>query len=296
MNFRKKTNNITKVLYIILIMCVLSIVSLSLYSLFNEDEPNKNGLNEGLVLNNNQQDGEDSEDVLGNMFKKQTTEPLTNPPTTERPPMTTQRQTIPPPTIPPVTTAVSNPGSPAVNDENVSGNEQEAGVQKPLDSSEQPAFVNPDSEDEESVEVISSMPEVYIKPLNGYVSKQHNPDIPEFSVAMNDYRTHAGIDIDGDIGVNVKTVADGIVAEVTDDPLMGRTVVIDHANGIRSIYMNLQEAVPQNITAGAEVKSGDVIGGVGYTSLIEMTDVPHLHFEMMKNGSYVNPYDYITFG
>jgi murein DD-endopeptidase MepM/ murein hydrolase activator NlpD len=294
MNFRKKTSNITKVLYIILIMCVLSIISLSVYSLLNDGEQDKDGLHEGLVLNNNQQNADDAEDTLGKMFPKQTTESLTSPPTTAIPPMTTQKQTVLPPTVPPMTTAKNNSSAPAVND---GGNTDEnVDYQEPLVSSEdEAAFVSPGKEDENSVEVMST-PAVFIKPLSGYVSKQHNPDVPEFSVAMNDYRTHAGIDIDSEIGTNVKAIADGVVSEVTDDALMGKTVVIDHANGLQSVYMNLQEAVPQNITAGAEVKSGDVIGGVGESSLIEMTDVPHLHFEMKKDGAYVDPYDYITFG
>ena len=112
---------------------------------------------------------------------------------------------------------------------------------------------------------------------------------------MNDFRTHTGIDIDSDIGINVKAVSDGIISEIYDNPLMGMTVIIDHYGGIQSIYRNLQEAIPRNITVGAAVKGGEIIGGVGQTALIEIGDVPHLHFEMKKDGAYIDPLEYINF-
>ena len=127
------------------------------------------------------------------------------------------------------------------------------------------------------------------------MSKLHNPYIPEYSISMNDYRTHAGIDIEGDIGSNVRAVADGFITEIRDDPLMGKTVVISHDGEITSIYMNLQTALPQNIVVGAYILAGDVIGGVGQSSMIEMSDVPHLHFEMKLDGVHVDPFDYIDF-
>ena len=119
--------------------------------------------------------------------------------------------------------------------------------------------------------------------------------INEYSVAMNDYRTHMGIDIDSDVGVNVRAVFDGIISDIYDDPLMGKTITVDHSGNLQSVYMNLQESLPKNIEVGAEVKAGDVIGGVGESSLIEITDVPHLHFEMKKDGMYVDPLEYIQY-
>jgi len=127
------------------------------------------------------------------------------------------------------------------------------------------------------------------------VLKKHNPDIPEYSVVMNDYRTHIGIDIESESGAGVKTVCGGVISEITDNPLMGKTVVITHPGNFQSIYMNLQQSLPQNITVGAEVKCGDIIGGVGDTALIETSDTAHLHFEMKKDGKYIDPLEYIDF-
>jgi len=289
MNFRKKTSNVTKVLYIILAMCIISIISLTLYSLFNQDDNSSN-----QILHINNQD-ENAEDALGNIFRRQEETTAATSRQNDPPPATTQRPSAAPSSAPPISSApvTSVPAYlPEIIDEI-----EDIEVMQPTPvatTSAQPAFINPEDEFEDSIEVMS-VPAAFRRPLNGFVSKLHNPYIPEFSVAMNDYRTHAGIDIDAEIGTNVRAVAEGVVTEIRDDPLMGKTIVINHGGGITSIYMNLQTAIPQNITVGAQVQAGDVIGGVGQTSLIEMMDVPHLHFEMQKDGVHVDPFDYIDF-
>jgi len=252
--------------------------------MFNQKElqENKNNINSlanditNNILNDDMYDGE-SEDAIFDFFKKQTTEPPTEPPT-QRP---TQRPTSPP---------TERPASPAIT---------EPEILPTIPPPEQNSQITPDIQidpviepTEDSIQVIH-LPALFFKPAAGYVSRHHNPDKPEYSIAMNDYRTHMGIDIDSSVGVNVKAVSDGIVSEIYDDPLMGKTVVVDHPDNIQSIYMNLQELLPKNIKVGAVLKGGDVIGGIGETSLIEISDVPHLHFEMKKDGNYVDPLDYI---
>jgi len=260
---------------------------LSVYSLFKQNNANNSknsdSLNNIANVNSNKNDvlendatNANAEDALGNLYRQQTTESTTEPQTQ---PAATQRLITP---TQPATTVVKTMPPPAIN--------QDSQVISPTEKKADSVA----DQTEKAVEVMS-VPAVFIKPLNGYVSNQYNPDTPEYSVAMNDYRTHIGIDIDSDIGTDVKAVSDGVVAEVTDDPLMGKTVVINHADNVQSIYMNLQEAIPKDIVVGATVKGGDIIGGVGDTSLIEGTDVPHLHFEMKKDGDYVNPMDYISF-
>jgi murein DD-endopeptidase MepM/ murein hydrolase activator NlpD len=289
MNFRKKTSNVTKVLYIILAMCIISIISLTLYSLFNQDDP----VNSQLQILHNDEAADDAADALADIFRRQeqTTEPVTvqAPPPTQRTPAAAPRTSAPPVTSPPppMTAPAADLPEPAEVIQPVTS-------PPPAPTTAQPAFISPEDELEESVEVMAYALE-FRSPLNGFISRLHNPYIPEFSVAMNDYRTHTGINIDAEIGTNVRAVADGIIEEVREDPLMGKTVVINHAGGITSIYQNLQYAVPQYITEGAQVKMGDVIGGVGQTALLRMMDAPLLHFEMKKDGVHVNPFDFIDF-
>jgi murein DD-endopeptidase MepM/ murein hydrolase activator NlpD len=56
----------------------------------------------------------------------------------------------------------------------------------------------------------------------------------------------------------------------------------------------MQTAVPAGITAGATVKAGDKIGSVGDTALIEISEEPHLHFELYKDDVCTNPLAHFT--
>jgi len=277
MSFKARSSNITKVLYIVLVLCIISIMFLSIYSMFNQKEQDRNNEdnnlnnfvinpNDNVLQNNEAKANDDSEEAILDIFKKKQTE------TTEAPSKTpTEKPTQSIETIP-TENAVILP------DTQMSTTDRTADI-----------IIDPS---ENAIEVIA-VPAIFIKPVSGYVSRNHNPDTPEYSVAMNDYRTHLGIDIDSEVGVKVKAVSDGVVSKIYDDPLMGKTIIIDHADNIQSIYMNLQESVPKNITVGAKVKAGDVIGGVGESALIELYDVPHLHFEMKKNGNAIDPLEYI---
>ncbi len=130
----------------------------------------------------------------------------------------------------------------------------------------------------------------FISPVTvGNVINEWSADIPVFSSTMEDYRVHLGIDVEADIGSPVYAVADGTVESVEFHPMMGQTVVIHHADGYKTIYQNMQTAVPEGIEAGASVKAGDEIGYIGDTALIEISEEPHLHFEMYKDDICENP-------
>jgi murein DD-endopeptidase MepM/ murein hydrolase activator NlpD len=81
------------------------------------------------------------------------------------------------------------------------------------------------------------------------------------------------------------------VKSVAQDDLMGTTVIIDHGNGLKSIYSNL--AATPTVSAGDSVDTGTVIGAVGDTAIAESERVSHLHFEMTKNGTAVDPSEYL---
>jgi murein DD-endopeptidase MepM/ murein hydrolase activator NlpD len=135
----------------------------------------------------------------------------------------------------------------------------------------------------------------FISPLTaGNVIKEWSADVPVFSSTMEDYRLHMGIDVAAEIASPVYAAADGTVEAVAFDPMMGQTVIISHANGYKSVYQNMQTAVPAAITVGATVKAGDEIGYVGDTALIEISEDPHLHFELYKDGVCENPLSHFT--
>jgi len=135
----------------------------------------------------------------------------------------------------------------------------------------------------------------FVSPMTaGNIIKEWSADIPVFSNTMEDYRLHLGVDISAAIGTPVYAVADGTVESVEFHPMMGQTVVITHANGYKSIYQNMQTAVPSGIQAGVTVKAGDAIGTVGDTALIEISEDPHLHFELYKDDVCENPLAHFT--
>jgi murein DD-endopeptidase MepM/ murein hydrolase activator NlpD len=135
--------------------------------------------------------------------------------------------------------------------------------------------------------------QTYVAPMVGSIAKGHSTEIPVFSTTLNEWRVHTGIDISAEEGSDVYAVSDGTVSAIFADPFHGRTIEITHTAGIVSVYSNLA-ADGIEVNVGDTVTSGDKIGVVGDTSLTELADEPHLHFEMKLNGVSVNPLDYIS--
>ena len=131
-------------------------------------------------------------------------------------------------------------------------------------------------------------------PLGGIVSKAHSSDVLVFSMTMNDFRIHEGIDIAASLGSSVHAAAAGTVQEVWEDPMMGKCVRIDHGNEVVTVYKNLDPTVAEGIEAGASVLAMQRIGSVGETAVLELADEPHLHFEVWKSGVPVDPMAHLS--
>ncbi len=127
------------------------------------------------------------------------------------------------------------------------------------------------------------------------IVKNYSSDIPVFSLTMEDYRLHTGVDIGGEIGSDVLAAADGEVTKVYYDVLMGQSVEITHDGGYVTVYKNLGTSIPEGIEVGATVSAGDTIGYVGDTALIEISEEPHIHFEMLKDEKSINPAEKVNF-
>ena len=134
------------------------------------------------------------------------------------------------------------------------------------------------------------LPQV-VSPLDGTTVTVFSMSELLYDATMADWRTHDGIDVQAEEGAAVKTAAGGTVQSVTDDELMGTTVVIDHEGGYSTRYSSLQKDVP--VTAGQQVVAGEVIGRVGTTSAAESQMGPHLHFSVSRDGAVIDPRDYV---
>lgn len=133
------------------------------------------------------------------------------------------------------------------------------------------------------------MNETLMLPVDGTVIKDHDLLSAVYSATMNDYRVHCGIDVETELGSDVVAVADGVITEVGNDPFMGTTVMIDHGDGLVSVYKNLSPELADGIAVGEEVSEGSVIGNVGESAIIEIADEPHLHFELTLKGEPIDP-------
>lgn len=114
------------------------------------------------------------------------------------------------------------------------------------------------------------------------------------NVTLNKYYEHQGVDFAAEVGAEVLAADDGVVESITrDDVLTGTEIVIDHGDGIKTVYRFVTAA--EDLTIGDEVKKGDVIATVAEATGEEYKDGAHLHFEVRKDGKQVDPATYLTF-
>ncbi len=98
---------------------------------------------------------------------------------------------------------------------------------------------------------------------------------------------HSGIDFGGKTGDPVYATADGKVVGSSYDSALGHHIIIDHSNGIRTVYAHLSK---REVSVGDQVEKGDTIGKLGSSG---RSTGPHLHYEVYKNGVAVNPKQYL---
>ncbi len=128
---------------------------------------------------------------------------------------------------------------------------------------------------------------MYTMAVSGSIAEPFSETELTKSETLGDWRIHAGVDIACDLKTPVKAIADGSVAQVATDTMMGNVIRIKHENGLESIYANLDEGI--SIKVGDAVKSGDVIAQVGESALSECMEPPHLHLEVLKDGVNIDP-------
>ncbi|MDR0916980.1 MAG: peptidoglycan DD-metalloendopeptidase family protein [Oscillospiraceae bacterium] len=103
-------------------------------------------------------------------------------------------------------------------------------------------------------------------------------------------RKHSGVDIGAAYGTDILAADSGTVIVAGYQSSYGNYVVINHGNGMTTLYAHQSRIV---VKVGQAVSKGDVIGKVGSTG--DSTG-PHLHFEVRINGSTVDPLTYFKAG
>lgn len=126
----------------------------------------------------------------------------------------------------------------------------------------------------------SGLTEIYFfTPISGYISRQYNR-----------HDEHFGVDIVAKKNEPIMCVANGtvILSSWTQDS--GYVLAIQHTENLISVYKHNSQLLKK---VGSFVLGGEVIAIIGNTG--ELTDGPHLHFELWYNGNPVNPEDFVSF-
>ena len=100
------------------------------------------------------------------------------------------------------------------------------------------------------------------------------------------YRTHMGIDYSAPTGTPIFSVATGKVVHLGYSGAFGNLIILEHPGNYRTYYAHLSNYNVE-LEVGNEVRRGLEIGYVGSTG---RSTGPHLHFELRKDGVYVDPY------
>lgn len=138
----------------------------------------------------------------------------------------------------------------------------------------------------------SSTDDSFIKPCNGEIIRTYSMDSLVYSDTLQEWITHRGIDIKGEMYQEVRATQSGTIKSIKNDPRYGTSIIIEHKNGFKTVYSCLL-GTRDGLEENQEVKQGDVIGKIGNSGVFETADGAHLHFEMLKDDEYVNPNIYI---
>lgn len=122
-----------------------------------------------------------------------------------------------------------------------------------------------------------------VMPTTGTISSPYGKRKDPFTGEMKD---HTGIDIANKLGTKIKAAAGGVV-HIGEIAGYGKAVIIDHGNGLSTLYGHLNKYLVKD---KQRVLQGDVIAEMGSTG---RSTGSHLHFEVREKGSPVNPAPYL---
>jgi len=188
------------------------------------------------------------------------------------------------------------PDPPPVNNQNnnnQNNNQNNNNQNNPPVNNNNEESTEPDDGEDMPTDVVTET--YFILPANGHIMVPFSIDVPVFSLTTGDFRLNPGIAISVPVGSPVFAAASGLIVDIFDHPLMGRTVAIDHGDGIVSYYKGLSTVMPAGIEVGVPVDSGQTIAATGDTALIRIAETDSLHFEIRQYGQHVDPMEFLDF-
>ena len=126
---------------------------------------------------------------------------------------------------------------------------------------------------------------------NGEVTNNYSDAALVWNPTLKHYSTHLALDFTSD-DLNVYAAADGTIKEIGYNQLDGNYVVLSHSDGYVTRYLSLES--PCALKVGDKIKHGQLLGKMSASQGNECLDGAHLHFEMLKDGEYVNPLEVLV--
>lgn len=153
---------------------------------------------------------------------------------------------------------------------------------------------NTNQSEETSKSVSGSVSTSFQKPVEGNIARAYSED-PVYWDSTGTYRPNLGYDIQTKLGKPVFAAMDGKVEAVNKATQDGVEVVINHQNGLKTVYSNLDDNV--EVSVGQTLKKGTAIGIVGRSTLRAAYEKygDHLHFAILKGSEFVDPAKYIKY-
>lgn len=125
----------------------------------------------------------------------------------------------------------------------------------------------------------------YTSPLQGVLSSRFG--YREHPVEGEE-RFHYGVDLAADKGTDICCFAEGTVRAVGESSSYGNYCIISHDDGFETLYAHCDRIT---VSSGTALQMGEKLGEVGETG---MATGPHLHFELHKDGVYLDPIYYVS--
>lgn len=134
---------------------------------------------------------------------------------------------------------------------------------------------------------------VFDLPISGgNVITEYTAATVVYNKTLGIYTGHMGIDIAGSENAQVVCAFDGIIKDISSTYLEGTTVIVDHGEGLETIYNSIEPL--ETLTEGQTVFKGELLGIASTNNKQEYKDGAHLHFEVHENGKNVDPFKYIA--
>lgn len=142
----------------------------------------------------------------------------------------------------------------------------------------------------ETQQVVQTEPQPMHWPAEGLIQTEFAQNKLIYRPTLNEWSVHPAVDIQAAAGTAVRAVMKGRVESVRDDRMLGKQVTLLHADGWRSLYASLDTV---EVVVGDTVEAGDPLGTIGTSALEEISQGPHLHFVLEKDGKPVDPTEQI---